>query len=54
MSDDTQHEGCIAMLWNYRPEAAETDESVVTIFNDFIDCRKPAMWVHIEKLLKAE
>jgi hypothetical protein len=39
------------MLWKYRQEAAETDESILTIFNDFINCREPGMWVNIEELL---
>jgi hypothetical protein len=52
--DEDQPEGCIAMLWKYRPEAAATEESTVTVFDDYIDCRAPEQWVHIEQLLNAE
>jgi hypothetical protein len=52
--DEDQPEGCIAMLWKYRPEAAATEESTVTVFDDYIDCRAPEQWVHIEQLLNAK
>ena len=53
LTEDTQADGQVGMLWKYRPLSAVTDDQTVTRFDDFIDL-DPYQWVHLADRLCSE